>query len=60
MYNQEPDDWIKQRRRQYNVHVEQVVKAKSHENRARQRKEQFRFWLPIIISIAALIVAILK
>lgn len=60
MYDPEPNDWISQRRQKHNAHVGQVMDAKHRENRKRQRKEQFRFWLPIIISVAALIMALLK
>lgn len=60
MYNQEPDDWISRRRHRIDEHTWRTTDNAHRKAGKIKQKEEIRFWLPIVISIAALIVAIFK
>lgn len=56
----EPDDWISRRRDKQNKDAWNIAREQFNYWKKLHLKKQVRFWLPIVISVISLIVAVLK
>jgi len=59
MRENEPDDWITQRRKYFDEIAYQIAYAKFMRYKKAVREKKIRFWLPIIITIVVGILSII-